>query len=463
MGGSPKTSALARAFSVAFDLPEKLKPQQLEFLHQHRITARGNWSYYKYNAPIYPKGVLEGVEYKLPFFPPNSIQELAKAFEGYRNYEIPENPTTARHSFDVYSNFAALLPDNGAMYIESPVKHLTRGKLKTLTPNIVGQPQAQDLHYIMMELRDEALYLAEMANHSQQFFIDTMEQSTLTMWGLYSALAEREWDINIGGNTFQLIRVHVLDVLQLMPLPLQMHWITMWLTMPDRNGLDRVTNKAEHAKEICHQILKGHKTTYDYMGEKVVLKDGHPSMFRKRGTKTVVFPTQFRQMMEEYLCYTLYYLFIRHKDPTHDDESYRNSLHFNNTYLEPFRKAVEHNPSPKGKDWNADLKVTMLKEQLSDFNNYGKLMAMLIYHMCHKSMLDIITPTLLILTMTSQFVIQDIPNELPGQIMIGLLSMGANAPLPQGKSLAQYAAELFQRAMAATQGTTASQQDEEEV
>ena len=166
-------------------------------------------------------------------------------------------------------------------------------------------------------------------------------------------------------------------------------------------------------------------------------------------------------MMEEYLCYTLYYLYIRNKDPTHDDESYRNTTHFNNTYLEPFRKAVEHNPSPKGKDWNAELKVMMLKEHLSDFNNYGKLMAMLIHHMCHKTMLDIITPTLLILTMTSQFVVQDIPNELPGQIMIGLLSMGANIPLPQGKSLAQYAAELFQAAMGVTQGAKSSDQQED--
>ena len=91
--------------------------------------------------------------------------------------------------------------------------------------------------------------------------------------------------------------------------------------------------------------------------------------------------------MDEYLAVTLYYLHIRHKDPTADKEVYRNMAMFDANYIEPFRKAVKHNPSAQGKDWNQETKVQMMKDQLSDFSNNGKLMAMLIHHMCHRSVL----------------------------------------------------------------------------
>ena len=188
----------------------------------------------------------------------------------------------------------------------------TRLNALPLENSIMGLDQPMDIAYLFKTLQEVLREAVQQAIAKTAHNLPwTLNVSSQTMWGIFSAFADRHFSLHIDENQIAKMRTQVLDVLDMMSLPLQLIWITKWLSDPHAENDDDYTVPDRNSKvvDILHSILKQGDREEFYRGEKVITM-GHPTIFRKRVSKRNTQDVK-EDMFREYVDVTLYYLYVR--------------------------------------------------------------------------------------------------------------------------------------------------------
>ena len=122
-----RDSTMERAFREAFDTPPRMTPEQIQVFSNCTIfsvsnrgqatNTRGDWAYYKYNAPIYSQGVLHNIDFQPLQYKLSTVSAMSQRLVKLANVKIVVTATIPQTQFATYQHFAQMLTKIGRAHV----------------------------------------------------------------------------------------------------------------------------------------------------------------------------------------------------------------------------------------------------------------------------------------------------------------------------------------------------------